>query len=44
MTVRHPGSVWPFSPATTIATGGRLDLDHTIRVRHERPTRTDVDE
>jgi hypothetical protein len=30
MTVRHPGSVWPFSPATTIATGGRLDLDHTI--------------
>ena len=30
MTVRHPGSVWPFSPATTIRTGGRLDLDHTI--------------
>jgi hypothetical protein len=30
MTVRHPGSVWPFSPATTINTGGRLDLDHTI--------------
>ena len=30
MTVRHPGSVWPFSPATTISTGGRLDLDHTI--------------
>ena len=30
MTVRHPGSVWPFSPATTIGTGGRLDLDHTI--------------
>jgi hypothetical protein len=30
MTVRHPGSVWPFSPATSISTGGRLDLDHTI--------------
>jgi hypothetical protein len=30
MTVRHPGSVWPISPATTIASGGRLDLDHTI--------------
>ena len=30
MTVRHAGSVWPFSPATTISTGGRLDLDHTI--------------
>jgi hypothetical protein len=30
MAVRHPGSVWPFSPATSISTGGRLDLDHTI--------------
>ena len=41
MTVRHPGSVWPFSPATTIRTGGRLDLDHTIpHTTHGPPGQT----
>ena len=38
---RHPGSIWPFSPTTEIAVGGRLDLDHTIAYREQRPTRTD---
>ena len=42
MTVRHPGSVWPFSPATTISTGGRLDLDHTIpHTKHGPPGQTE---
>ena len=41
MTVRHPGSVWPFSPATTIRAGGRLDLDHTIpHTKHGPPGQT----
>jgi hypothetical protein len=41
MAVRHPGSVWPFSPATTISTGGRLDLDHTIpHTKHGPPGQT----
>jgi hypothetical protein len=35
--VRHPGSVWPYSPVTTITTGGRLDLDHTIPYRKDGP-------
>ena len=43
MTVRHPGSVWPFSPATTISTGGRLDLDHTIpHTKHGPPGQTSM--
>ena len=29
MSIRHPGSVWPFSPATSLTADGRLDLDHT---------------
>jgi hypothetical protein len=37
MHVRHPGSVWPFSPATEITTGGRLDLDHTIPYLNNGP-------
>ena len=28
MHTRHPGSIWPYSPAVAISTGGRLDLDH----------------
>jgi hypothetical protein len=43
MTVRHPGSVWPFSPATTIQTGGRLDLDHTLpHTTHGPPGQTSM--
>ena len=34
---RHPGSIWPFSPTTEIAVGGRLDLDHTIAYRENGP-------
>jgi hypothetical protein len=41
---RHPGSVWPFSPVTTITTGGRLDLDHTIPyVKNGPPGQTRID-
>ena len=34
---RQPGSIWPFSPTTEIAVGGRLDLDHTIAYRENGP-------
>ncbi len=34
---RHPGSIYPYSPATEITTGGRLDLDHTIPYRKNGP-------
>ena len=34
---QHPGSVYPFSPATEITIGGRLDLDHTIAYRKNGP-------
>ena len=34
---RHPGSVFPLSPVTAISTGGRLDLDHTLSYRADRP-------
>ena len=37
MQIRHPGSVWPFSPATTTTTGGHLDLDHTPPYRKHGP-------
>ncbi|HEY5981234.1 MAG TPA: HNH endonuclease signature motif containing protein, partial [Microlunatus sp.] len=43
MMVRHPGSVWPFSPAATISTGGRCDLDHTIpHTMHGPPGQTSM--
>lgn len=34
---QHPGSVYPFSPAAEITTGGRLDLDHTIPYQKDGP-------
>ncbi|BAK34758.1 hypothetical protein MLP_17440 [Microlunatus phosphovorus NM-1] len=34
---RHPGSVYPYSPATEITTGGRLDLDHSIPYQKNGP-------
>ena len=34
---RHPGSVYPFSPATEVTIGGRLDLDHSIPYQKDGP-------